>query len=48
MIHRRYKALPGRDGVDDPGMEVYPLIGPGLCKILDPNFREHLFSVVGE
>ena len=43
MIHRRYKALPGRDGVEEVVLEVYPLIGPRLSGILHTDFREHTF-----
>jgi hypothetical protein len=46
MIHRRYKALPRRDGVEDAVLVVYPLIGPGLCSIRYMNFREHLFHAL--
>jgi hypothetical protein len=46
MIHRRYKALPGRDGVEGAVHEVYPLMGPGLCSILYMDFREHLFHAL--
>jgi hypothetical protein len=41
MIHRRYKALPGRDGVDVGLDEAEPVIGPGLCRMVHMTFREH-------
>jgi hypothetical protein len=46
-IHRRYKALPGRDGAETWIQTFIPLIGPGLCRILQVNFPEHVFHAVG-
>ncbi len=42
-IQRRYKTPPGRDGTRDRIRAAIPPIGPGLCRIMQTDFRESTF-----
>ena len=45
-IQGRYKAPRGRDGAKAPLRGDSGLIGPGVCRILDTDFREHVFHAL--
>ena len=46
-LHVVLARMLGTGGIPSAPVQ-YPLIGPGLCRILDPSFREFAFQEVRE